>query len=134
MTFEQLKQKVKVTPPQSQTHNPHACAYPDRPSDAWDDEDEIEWLAGYSFQGKTPKDEKKEEKKEETETPDEKEVGHFWQALLLLAECRGAFELILQLDLRKDFLSPQHHKDISDTLMDVEKLMEDYNVEDWSRE
>lgn len=131
MTFEQLKAKLKIQNPPVQ-HNPDACAYgKSSQGDPWDDEDEIAWLAGYSqYHQPAPKvDDKTDEKAVVViSDADKKEMDHFWQALILLAECRGAIETLLQLDLRKDFLSPAAHKDLSDLQSNVEDLIDQYDV------
>ena len=140
MTFEQLKAKVSQPPTQTQTHNPNACAYGcDGPIDPWDYEaDEATKLAEYSQYHPAAKtllaeNLRKEEKDSKVGeiTPEEKEeMDHFWQMLILLTECRGAFELLLQLDTRKDFLSPQHHKDLTDLLSNVEDFVDQYSMDD----
>lgn len=140
MTYEQLKEKLAERQT-STSYNPNACAYDNNGHrDPWDDEDEADILAQYSqyhpaaktMLAETLKKEEEEAKKQPVKdiTPEEKEeMDTFWQMLILLTECRQMIELLLQLDTRKDFLSPTNHKDLTDLLSNVEDIVDQYNMD-----
>jgi hypothetical protein len=62
----------------------------------------------------------------EDDASSDEEADDLWKALMLCSEAHDSFTSILKLDARKDFLLPNHHKDISDLVADLGDFLDQF--------